>query len=174
MLARTAIRSLLAEARPTAIRSTVPAARALSSLRFFSETPNFHPHSEEYLAAQRAAMSRAEISTEITRLPEGTRLIGPNVQVQEPHLMGSVPVYTRESLPKLSEREKQTLLDMKEKYFGRLVEYEVPKEIDCVTGKTDHGEPVFYVHHRALAMKRSREPLDELITEPTTSSTPKP
>uniref|UniRef100_UPI0013EF6868 hypothetical protein n=1 Tax=Legionella nagasakiensis TaxID=535290 RepID=UPI0013EF6868 len=163
------------EALPT-LRTVIPTAqRALSSLRFFSETPNFHPHSEEYLAAQRAAMSRAEMPTEITRLPEGTRLIGPNVQVQEPHLMGSVPVYTRESLPKLSEREKQTLLDMKEKYFGRLVEYEVPKEIDCVTGKTDHGEPVFYVHHRALAMKRSREPLDELLDESITLlDTPRP
>ncbi|AHE66945.1 hypothetical protein [Legionella oakridgensis] len=134
--------------------------------RFFSAAA----HSTDYLRAQQEAFARRAKPVEVNHLPKGARFVGPNVQVHEPDLLDSVPLYERSSLAKLSEQEKEALLEMKKRYLGRLVEYEVREDIPCVTSKTEQGAPVHHVHHRALKMRYPSEPLEELLSSSTPTS----
>ncbi|WP_419419927.1 hypothetical protein ACNVED_01065 [Legionella sp. D16C41] len=118
-----------------------------SSNRFFSQSFTNKPHSPSYLEKQLKELQQRKINAEITTLKKGTTLTGLNMHFDEHLLYEAYPLYSKETLQRLSTQEKSFFHQMSKDFYARFANFILKDDIQCVkTTTTDTKLPFFYIH----------------------------
>ena len=127
---------------------------AMIATRFIGSQPSTcQPDSEEYLKAQKMAFEKNNIVVTMNTLEQGTLLIGLNVNELQPHFLASPPMRKSNSI--FSEKERDAIRDMQEKYRAKLTQFWVLKTITCIATKSERGETIYHVHPQQVKMGKS-------------------
>lgn len=123
------------------------------------------PHSAEYIKAQGEAFTKMKIPFTLCKLPQGTELVGLNINQIQPHFFGGSPLCELAALANLSPLKKAEFDKMHEQYFASIRTFTVLAPISCIT-TSEEGNIIFYVHPSVTKMENKKISLEE-INSPT-------
>lgn len=163
-------------------RVSVPLLNRSISARFFLswrrgevggltlDTPHL-PHSPAYLAAQMEQFKGKNLPAKIVSLTKGCCFKGLDITTDVS--FGSIALFPLKTLPYLSPSEITYLRNLGKTCYSSMADFELKEDVECIETQTDHGFPMYYIHHRKTMMKNPR-PIDEIIEAAFLSSGLKP
>ena len=135
------------------VQGGVRTARAASSLMTRSMFSNSSKNPLRLEEQQRSMVAKG-VDAQICEIPEGTKLVGLNVHAaptREELSLGH-PMYSHDSLLRLTEPEQAFIDGLKKKYHAKSVQFTVWAKMKCLVAKSSAGETVFYVHPEQVTM----------------------
>ncbi|MGQ3889284.1 hypothetical protein ACQUW5_09660 [Legionella sp. CNM-1927-20] len=153
---------------PTYRRAPNFFSRALSTSKFGK------PHSSSYLAQQLAELKKRNVNAEITTLKKGTTLTGLDMHFDEHLLLDAYPLYKKETLNKLSSKEKDFFQTMAKDFYSRFAHFTLKEDIQCLkTATPDTNSPFFYIHRDVTKLGKV-EKIEKVLPSENNTSTFKP
>lgn len=98
------------------------------------------PHTNGYLQDQKKICDKYKLSSKFVKIPAGTKLN--SFIISGDLLLGSLAVYPKESLTKLSEKEFSKIISWP---GNHLSEIEIKEPVDCIALEEDNGKVVYYI-----------------------------
>lgn len=132
---------------------------------------SWKPHSEEYIRAQGEAFTKLKIPFTLSQLPQGTELVGLNINQIQPHFFGGSPLCKFTALANLSPHKKAEFDNMHDQYFASIRMFKVLAPISCIT-TFEEGNTFFYVHPSATKMEK-KIPFEEINSPTSRQETPR-
>ncbi|MFZ4077194.1 MAG: hypothetical protein ACOYKA_04330 [Legionellaceae bacterium] len=126
---------------------------------FTLDTPHL-PHSPAYLAAQLDQFKGKNLPAKIVSLTKGCSLKGLDITTDVS--FGSIGLFPLKTLAHLSPSEVTYLRNLGRTCYSSMADFELMEDVECIETQTEHGFPMYYIHHRKTVMTNQR-PIDEII-----------